>query len=366
MLIPQQVTILKPHPLPKWRAAVKAVQANQRNALVLCMGESTTSGVGVGTGANACIAAKPLAYPDLLAQFLTASGLYASGSSFCNVNNLTAFCTLQQFDPRIAQGSGWVSNSGNKGLSGDLLFNNTTSNLLSFTPANKTDTFQLWHPKNVGQGTINVAVSGNLLSAINCNAALTYVSDTMSFALGANRWDMAAVSTAAVFPSCGIATNSTKKEVTVVNAGWGGGTMGNVADSQFAFSSLPAAKAMVPDLTILCECINDWVAGTALATFNANLDAVIAGMQSVGSDVLFVKGPKTSAASIAYAVQNPYLAEIDKVCAKYRVPVLDFGNALAQTWETANANGQMFDIYHPKNYSPPATMIGNYLLKAAA
>lgn len=78
-----------------------------------------------------------------------------------------------------------------------------------------------------------------------------------------------------MFIAGGVAWRSDVKRARVINAGWGGARIADwiTTDQPYrAYGSIPAAA---PDLSVVCLTINDWNAGTAVATYKAGLGTLV-------------------------------------------------------------------------------------------
>ena len=135
------------------------------------------------------------------------------------------------------------------------------------------------------------------------------------------------------------------KRARVINAGWGGARIADwiTTDQPYrAYGSIPAAA---PDLSVVCLTINDWNAGTAVATYKAGLGTLVDRCLTTG-DVLLMTGCPSDPAQgkASYAAQAALRDAVFEVAATRGLAAPIDGTAL---FGGSFAAGLMFDSVHP-------------------
>ncbi|MGF7131891.1 lysophospholipase L1-like esterase [Paraburkholderia sp. EB58] len=340
-----------PLAFPRWRKAMGGVRSGTARARLCCLGDSTTFGLGsVGTPASYSNA-KAFGYPTQLAQALGAQkNLAAHWDSFWCDNGLdsVAGATLPLADPRIALGTGW-SNTGQTSMGGLSLFNNTTTNPVSFTPINAFDTFDIWTVCNSGLGTVTADIGGAVLATISTStgthgATKTTVSTGAAPATGTINVRLSGT-LASVFLIGIEAYNSTLPKVSVWNQGWCGGTTANITGNASPWSTLPALVAAAPNLVMCGIGINDSRTGVTLAQYIANYQELITAITAVSDMVLFVENPPEISV-VTTALWTQFQQAVYQLAAANNLPLIDLTQRWV-SWAYSNALGYYYDALHP-------------------
>ncbi|OYW82456.1 MAG: hypothetical protein B7Z26_03185 [Asticcacaulis sp. 32-58-5] len=343
--------------LPIWRAARAAVLAGERNARILCIGDSTTAGHGAyaaGMGDNN----KAGAWPTQLVGLINARGGVASGSSVIGNNNAT---DSRLYDTRITFPAlqGWAFSTA-AGVSGSTLggYHTTASGYnppskYNFAPLNACDTFEVYNPKAGGNARawiLSVNDGADLATISNMQTPSppgAFEKYTLTTALGANVLNIRAQNTETTYLAGIIAYNSAIKEISVLNAGWSGAKAADLNNgSGYAYGPVNAIGIYDPDLVIINIGINDanQASPTATATFTGHVQAVISAAQAAGADVVLM-APTPIGSSYA-ANLNTLSAAIVALGVTNGVPVIDLRTRFTD-YATANAVGWMRDTLHP-------------------
>jgi hypothetical protein len=105
---------------------------------------------------------------------------------------------------------------------------------------------------------------------------------------------------------------------------------------------LSALAAIRPVAAFVNLGINDWSNGVPVATFRANMQAIIAAAAHHGCD------PEHSFPSSlsAYPTQGQYVQVIRDLALANNLPLIDFGR-LFVSWEIGNPLGRYIDNRHP-------------------
>ena len=128
--------------------------------------------------------------------------------------------------------------------------------------------------------------------------------------------------------------------VTLVNAGQYGARCSDWSPAAGATRSMGAVLALAPDLTIVELITNDSLVGTAVATYRAQLQAIVDAAKAVGG-VLLCTSPQPSAATS----WSSYVAAGYDVADTAGVPLLDLAAAFGSFAEWS-ASGLSLDTTH--------------------
>ncbi|GMB82773.1 hypothetical protein NN6n1_35560 [Shinella zoogloeoides] len=360
--------------LPIWSAAVRAQRAGRRNARILCLGDSTTAGLGAystGMSANE----KAGSYPTALCGLMTSRGSFASWSSLVGSQNAP---NIAQYDTRCTFGAGWgldyiVSNQ----TMGAFMFRSATANgKFNFAPLNQCDTFEFYSARRLTSGNAALITSINDIDKTSVSVVGDstdpgyFVKTTVSAALGANVFNVrSSVTDNTQLHFAGIVGyNSAVKEVTVLNGGWSNAKVGDFNNGQtLATSPLRSIALYNPDLAIINLGINDWgiASPTPNVTWQSNMQAIIDTCIASGADVMLV---------VPNAIGGLYGPSFDaraglveEMAIRNGVRLLDIRNVLG-SYTAANAAGDMRDVIHPNatGYSKIATAIADVIMPVGA
>lgn len=261
--------------LPVWSAAVRTMQAGGREARLLCIGDSVTQGYGAVSG-GWTPNGRASAWPERLAAMMSGRGLPASAASVAGAGAADgASGGYSAYDPRVTMGAGWSVNT-LTGMGGKLFSGAASSTgVWSFQPNGPVDRFDLWAVTNTALGVLTVETDGLVRATVNTTKAASMEVTTVAFPETTGPVSVRWASGGAVFIAGGVAWRSDVKRARVINAGWGGARIADwiTTDQPYrAYGSIPAAA---PDLSVVCLTINDWNAGTAVATYKAGLGTLV-------------------------------------------------------------------------------------------
>lgn len=312
--------------------------AGKRDALVLCVGDSTTAGA-YSAGATQYLAARAGSWPSVLA------GLIGANDDAWNGNNSITGVTQLQYDPRWVAATSW---SGSVNTLGGLhLLNSSNANPLSRTPTYPWDFVDIWTPQNSGLGSMTADVDGGATTTINENATALLVKTvvTASGGVGTHTLNLKRVSGQAYVGGL-VFHNSAQKRINICNAGQSGAAIASFVANSTPWDALPVLKALAPDLTIICLTINDADGGpTAIATFMANTQILINAAKLSG-DVILMTGAQSDPGTYPLATQQIYASAYRVLAARNRLILIDTFSAWGG-YAQANANGWMADPQHP-------------------
>jgi hypothetical protein len=331
----------------KWRTAVSKVRDGSANALLLYLGDSTTLGSGAagGTGYNAGGRAHNRAVR--LAAALTKAYLPAFAHGTIGSSNV-ALATYQPFDPRWTYGAGWGPTALQGTLGKTQFFNNTTVNALSVAPVGNVDTFRVLYSIAASQGTFSWDVDGGAATNIGPNNGATALGMSGALAagsLGAHTLNIKRVSGNVTIHGFR-AYDSTTPQIEIMQCGCSGAVVADYAAQVLAYDGLLALQNVLkPDLVIFSMGINDWVAGTDLATFKANVTLLLQACQ-VNGDVLLVTPPPSQITTTPLVQQQRYVDALIGCAAAAGVEYLDLWRRFV-SYELAQPLGLMVDNLHP-------------------
>ncbi len=331
--------------LPVWSAAVRTMQAGGREARLLCIGDSVTQGYGAVPG-GWTPNGRASAWPERLAAMMNGRGLPASAASVAGAGAADgASGGYSAYDPRVTLGAGWSVNT-LTGMGGKLFSGAASSTgVWSFQPNGPIDRFDLWAVTNTALGVLTVETDGAVRATVNTTKAASMEVTTVAFPETTGPVSVRWASGGAVFIAGGVAWRSDVRRARVINAGWGGAKIADwiTTDQPYrAYGSIPAAA---PDLSVVCLTINDWNAGTAVATYKAGLGTLVDRCLTTG-DVLLMTGCPSDPAQgkASYAAQAALRDAVFEVAATRGLAAPIDGTAL---FGGSFAGGLMFDSVHP-------------------
>lgn len=286
-----------PTALKTWRKAMARVRTGTADAKILCVGDSTTAGVGVDTNSTQGL---PGAYPHQMAVLMNAAGLPAARGLGIPAPRST------DPDLRWAYGTGWTPYNGSGfgfGNYSDALAPSGVTTATTYTDAVLADRYDIYYLTNTsGLGSFAATATGGSTVTTNTTTATVGIGKVTVSAASA-----ATTNVLTITPTAGntgvhiIGVEpwlSTTKRVRVGNAGVGWSTTVDwaAAGNGATWNAAAAIQAYAPDLSIISLGINDGIAATSVSTWLSALNTVIAACQVSGDVVLLAPIPATSAA----------------------------------------------------------------------
>lgn len=278
--------------LSNWQAAVSDVYSGTADAKLLCVGDSTTAGVGVSGGYQHL----PGCYPWQLANALDALGITATpglsvpGPNSSNTNAMFSLGSGWKYGGSDGQPLAWGRNSCYRATSSSI------GNLV-FTPTNgvEYDSFDIYYVKSPGNGELSVSISGGGATVIDTDGAQGITKTTVTAAASTSH---VVTMTRGAFASepihvVGVEPYlSTKKRVRVGNAGVGSSNAydwarNSAGTGAAVWDARSAIKAYAPDLTIISLGLNDARDSRTVGDWLTDMGEVIAAAQ-VSGDVLII------------------------------------------------------------------------------
>jgi lysophospholipase L1-like esterase len=357
--LPRRAEALRAHEtffrMPNWAAGKAAVAAGTRNAKLAIIGDSTTAGFGANSDRWA--GAQSLAFPTALASLISNASIQSwFGDQGTNTN-----AWWMAYDARVSETENWrlYSQGIGGGLHGEV---SPFTDTLSFTPTKQVDTFIIYYSQASANGTFTWNINGGSDTSINSGGTPTQIKTTTATGtLGSNTLNIQRSSGGSVYIIGVIACNSAVKEISILNFGIGAVNIAALASNAVPWGTYQMIGTLAPDLSIIDCTINDWAAGTDVATFTANTQSLITKCKSVG-DVLLVTGNPISTAVTSIAQQQLYISAYLALGSANSVNVINMTQRLG-SYAAANTNGWMLNIIHPNRagYTQIARIIAGLL-----
>lgn len=370
--------------LARYRAACGQVRTGEGRCRIAIVGDSTGAGWGAGTGTISANA-RARSFPTYLAAELSARGMPAQvenvfGTAAVNTSPDVAAQTpagytaaYAAYDPRVAFGGGsgsWTVYASNVPGGGWWQAVAGTTQSIAFTPTIPVDRFEVMAPTYPGNGSFDLKIDGGAATMLATNAAAGMTRLTVAAA-------SAGIHTLTITPQVANtgtayvgwidAWNGAAPAVSIANMGFPGSTTGQWTDSGAVYRSPYAVPYYGAALAIVDLGINDWKdAGTGVAGFQANYQALIAYLKNGGADVILVAPFPSSTSRAPVAQQAAYIQVLYTLAKANNCVLIDmtkrFGSYAAQTSLTP---GQYADALHPKAtvYAGAARLIANVLLR---
>lgn len=355
--------------LRKWRRAMARAKTGYTSTRqrIVCAGDSETMGQEPGgyNFTNALGNAWPKHLTDALNNWYPG---IAQRDSFWGDGNSGA----SNFDSRLSVGAGW-SNGAGSCVGGAVLYNNTTTNYITFTPANAFDKIRVYGIDGSGYGSFVVEKFGG-----GAWSAVTTQSQNAGAAARYYEYGVAAGSTAVrVKRSSGsvriiaIETwDSSSSKLMVCNMGWSGCVASDWSRTTYAqdpANFLTSGNSYIDaQLTLIAFTANDMTQGISPATTQTALEDIIDNAKLSGDALLITPPPIDPAyASATQTQQDNILAAIYAAGAAKDVPIYD----VYKRWDsyaTSNPLGYYTDVVHPTKmgYADIAQGLAQILLRA--
>jgi lysophospholipase L1-like esterase len=370
--IPNQTAFaynFSPNLLPHWISCAARVKANVGNCRILMLGDSTTFGINSTASDTGDLTAAN--YPTDLATYLNSIIMPANRASFfgCGAGGGTGTsggnCSI---DPRITLGQ-WSVTSAVTSVGGFAIQDNGSGSSLNFAPTTSVNTFKIWYVTHGGGGEIYYALDGGSTTGFSTNGSTGIGSQVVTATTpGQHILNLTCPSCTSNTYIVGIeAYNTNIGSIDIMNAGWPGASSGNW-NVTGPYAPLTTAVDMAPDVVIIDLGINDWKNNgvVSLATYQANMGAIIAALQAT-SDVILVTPAPSYITSTSVALQQDYVAVQYVLSKQYNVPLIDNFSRWG-TYAIANAAPLLFesgDGYHPNatGYADFAQAVAGALLQ---
>jgi lysophospholipase L1-like esterase len=318
-----------PSNLIGWRTALAKTMSGQANARILCIGDSTTFGTGSNNqNGSAGGEMNALSYPTQLATLLNEFGVPANANGWMG-DGSTAYETRATNDGRLVMGSAWSEATVNSPSIGGYFFQaSTNTNALSFTPTNQVDTFVIWYVQAPSNGVLSAQINSGTVTNQNTAGTPGYkiLSFTVTGTLGANTLNLKWSSGGKVFVVGVEAYNSAVKQVCVINSGWSGAKVVDIANNGNGYSPFASYPTFAADICLISIGINDWVNSESLATFQSTLQGLVTQCLTTGNVILVTPPPSSVSNGAPQASQQAFINVILAIATSNNVPVIDNWN----------------------------------------
>jgi hypothetical protein len=347
-----------------------AMARTDRNAIVACIGPSTTAGQSTGQGAAQGVSG----WVYQLAAKLQAQGIQAGAENFFGdhacfglAQNIT---NLKAGDARITS-TATAAVSGIKTVGGNALQLTAIGDTLTFTPATPIRKWRIWsYNDRVGR---NFTASSGTSGAVAINSAatagpLSTIIDSGSSGLNALTLTQATGATSGSLPLGvdGYDDTNNRRQITFLNLGISGAQSPRFVDNtDLIGGNNVMLAALAPDLVVIDDmCINDWRQGTGIAGYQASLQTLITNSRANGADVVMTTPLWDSTTTGDTAIQDQYVAAGVVVAQAAGVPIIDVRAAWV-SFAAANGLGWVSDTVHPTplGYSVKANAIAEFIRK---
>lgn len=371
--------------LPIWSAAVRAQRSGQRNARILCLGDSTTAGFGANAS-SAVTNDRANSYPTHLANVIAGKGYPANWCSWIGNGNTPQFST---YDYRITFGTGWgLSNQdtpqsvgytvGGFALRTGTVVGQTKLNFDTTTAVDTVEIYTMMRAPGTSSNQPAFVVSvddidtTSIVVAYDTSNPGGLMKTTISVPRGRRKISIRASGTTDNIYCIGmVGYDSAVKEVTVLNGGWGGSKATDWNSLQArAWSPLQAIPVINPDLCILNLGINDSISNHPLNglpptqgdAYMRDMQAIIDAVRSSGSDIMLVMPNQIGFELAGYLDRfYPYMQELAD---RNALPVMDIRQVLGSTFDIAYNAGYIRDRAHPNSagYLKIAQALANVIM----
>lgn len=345
----------------KWNKALAKMRNGEADAKLLCLGDSTTAGIGSSTAATV---AAIKGYPRRLAELINASGTPAASGLALPKSSSGS----QAADTRWTGGTNWALDQAAivfMGFGGKGMFwrgvGITAGNLVFADSAVNADTFDVYYRRQPGSsstGTFDVTATGG--STTTVDAAATG---------GATRIEKVTVSAASAATSntVTIAGKTAAKTVDIVavepylaatrkiRVGNGGASGSQTLDwvsyyqdnTANSYNALYAIRAYAPDLTIIDLGINDAGSAVSEANYASRLSQIITACQASGDVLLKTMLPSGGSAAARIPYEDTYVAYLKTL----GLPLIDIYKRSVDYSTYFTAGFMQGDGLHGNDYS---------------
>ncbi|WP_238231009.1 SGNH/GDSL hydrolase family protein [Methylobacterium thuringiense] len=310
--------------LNRYRTARTATKAGTADTLFTAIGDSTTRGFVASVTDGT---AYPSAWSHKLPSYVAAldNGLNITAEAIFGHGGLTTTAAgtnqIGAYEGRItgAYRTGLATVGGNH-----FLFN--SGDTLNFTPNVPWDRAVITYVRNSGIGTLTYAVDGGSTTALvgNGTPAAVLTATVSAASVGTHTLNLGC--TASGFYVTGLDFyQSTRKQLRVRNGGLSSSTTTSASwtGNSNVYDGRPTLRTLANHLVTIGLGINDMTAGTAVATFKANLTNLVNDVQGAGGDVILMTANPVQISSISQATQDTYNQAIRDLATQLNLALFD-------------------------------------------
>jgi hypothetical protein len=359
-------TTLPSSKLPNFRAAAVRARTAGNRCLIADIGDSTHCGYDGGY-----VDKSSQSLVRLLANVLRERGVYANHDSFIGSQNVESTgATPFTYDKRLTATGSMTTLSLNTIGKFSFYLPSGAAGTLVFAPSASYNTIEFFYATASGAGNGSVAVSngGATLGDYDSNVAASITRQVITVTESRTPITITRGANAgSIFPLGCIVRNTNRAEICFVNTAWNGSVVADFSDpGAFAYTHAQAYSVLQADLTILGCQINDWRAGTLLATYKNNSRTVINTARTTG-DVLLYTGIPSAGSEAAIATQQAYVQTYLDLQDEYAsgVGLIDM-NAFVGSYAAWSGNYYVDAVHgNTRGYGWLAGPIASVLLAAA-
>jgi lysophospholipase L1-like esterase len=282
---------LGPEFVPIFMEQLQKVKAGTDRLRLLCNGDSTTRGVGSGTGANLNVGADLAAYPLRLSEYIASRGVTSLHNSWVG-----AAFSAGGSDSRLTVGAGW-SFAGNPSLGGAMLRNEgTTSDPATWDFLNPFTNGRIYYVRIAGAGQFQYDVDGGSATPVDTNGGTSVLTSEFSVARGIHSINLSRVSGGAINIIAVETWDQENPGIDVFNAGHSGADITQLASAANPFfSPLPTLGVFAAHLVILQCGINDAIGGVTEGAFKTAGQSIINRQRNVArGDIILMSSTPAS------------------------------------------------------------------------
>lgn len=349
--------------------AISGARSGTYGGLIYMVGDSTTTGQGAGTGASPnTVGARSAAVPARLADILSAAGVPVNKDAVFGNNvvdsTTRAKTAYTSYNPALTFGAGWAIDN-NLSLGGYFFRNNNVdTSALTLTPAATFDGFDIYHYGSAG-GTFTADIGGAALATVvqTNNSKVAKLSVSTGAAPATGSINLKRVSGNNIIVGI-VPTNSVTPRVRLANLGWSGAQASYWSDTSFGWSPGKALTDAPADVVFINLGLNDLAFSVPVATYSANMQAIITAAQAGGSAVILcTPTPQDPATRDPAGLTAAYNAALAALAQANGCGLIDLYSGLGGSYATLNAMGVMRDTVHMQagGYAMVAGVLGRVL-----
>jgi hypothetical protein len=323
--------------------AVARASAQSRPAKILVYGHSHVAGEGAGTGTLGLNGAAPLGFVARLPAKLTAIGINSEEQSFFGDGNVgLGNTTFPQYDPRVALGSGWSSDTAPSPLGGRFLIQAAGgTGSLDFTPGYTFTSSRIWYPRTSGLSTSTSVLVDNVQQTTFSNVGSDALLYTDVAATGSKISVKNLAGSGSSYISAIECFRSTSARI--YNAGWCGALSSDLNATFNPWYSRNGAAALAPDLSVVYCMTNDIINSVSAATWKANAKSITQILQASGEVIIVIDPPAQNFDATLY---QQYADAANQIASETGCGILDL-KTLFVSYANSVAKGWQFDSNHP-------------------
>lgn len=322
---------------------------------MMAYGDSTVSGFGAnGAGFTGAL---PKAWPTVLAGLVANSG---KSNRIGDGNASASGIGINAYDSRVTVSGGFaaVLSTTASILGGAIYQSSTAGALYTFNPGVVVDTFVVGMAVSSATGLLQASLDGGTTpygSTFGGSAAAPFAAlyTTISVPRGMQVLTLKSVPGASQNIMSVVAFDSTAKEISIMNAGYGAATSAILSTTASfpgiqPITLLTGAGNFRPDLVIAENgIINDWngTGGATLGSTLTNNQTIINAVKGYGGSIILMSGAPSNpaAGNASYVVQKSFVDQMKALAYSNNIPFIDVWTLFGGTYQAS----LMSDGIHP-------------------